>query len=277
MKIHVNCQICAEEILLEKVLPFWDEYPVDKFVFLDDNSRDKTVEVITDHFGDDAVVIPGRQTLFHEAENRATMLAYSRANDADLVISLDADELLSDNFLNNWDSIVQRAMTKRLFIYQFNVVDSLHMIRQDPSYITNYRDFLFPMNHTGEFDMSLSQYHSPRTPPINLFSAQLDPSEGGFIHLQSINRRFYALKQLWYKTFEHLAYGKSIEAINNAYDPVVNGLKFEEIGVPPGVIGVEWEFDPAVFDDIEKYRCYANYIRYNAPDGLLTFGQEYLK
>lgn len=277
MKIHVNCQICEEEILLEKVLPFWDEYPVDKFVFLDDNSRDKTVEVITDHFGDDAVVIAGRQTLFHEAENRATMLAYSRANDADLVISLDADELLSDSFLNNWDSIVQRAMAKRLFIYQFNVVDSLHMIRQDPSYTTNYRDFLFPMNHTGEFDMALSQYHSPRTPPINLFSSQLDPSEGGFIHLQSINRRFYALKQLWYKTFEHLTYGKSIEAINNAYDPVVNGLKFEEIEVPPGVIGVEWEFDPAVFDDIEKYRCYANYIRYNAPDGLLTFGQEYLK
>ena len=277
MKIHVNCQVKEEAILLEHVLPFWDEYDVDKFVFLDDSSRDNTVEVIMDHFGDEAVVIPSRVIDFHEAENRDAMLEYSRANGADLVISLDADELLSNAFLNNWDYIMQRALDERLFIYQYNVVDTLRMFRTDPQYVNNFRDFLFPLKHCGPYDMSLSQYHSPRTPPINLPAGQLDPSVGGFIHLQSINRRFYALKQLWYNTFEYTEYGKTIEEINAAYDPVVNGMEFEELEIPTRHIGKDWYFDPAVFDDVETYRCYANYIRYNAPDGLLTFGQEYLK
>ena len=84
MKVHANCQVKDEAILLEHVLPFWQEYPVDEFVFLNDNSADNTSEVIGDFLGDEATILSPVTDTFHEAKNRSTMLEYSRSKDADI-------------------------------------------------------------------------------------------------------------------------------------------------------------------------------------------------
>ena len=273
MKVHANCQVKDEAILLEHVLPFWQEYPIDEFVFLNDNSSDNTVEVINDFLGEEATILSPVTKKFHEAKNRSTMLEYSRSKDADIVISIDADELLSASMLMHFDWLVEQALDIHIFLYQYNVVGSMNKIRQDPEYVTNYRDFIFPLKHTGTFDVSQDRYHTPRTPPITLPDSPV--KECGFIHLQALNVKFYALKQLWYKVFEYKEYGKSVEEINAAYDKVVNGLDFCEIDTPKNIIG-DWKFDASVFDKILEERKYVDYIKEHSVDGLITFGKEYL-
>ena len=272
MITHVNCQVKDEAILLDHVLPFWQEYPVDEFVFLNDHSTDNTVDVIGNYLGNEATVLTPTTEKFHEAKNRSAMLEYSRDAGDDVVISLDADELLSLSFLNHFDWVMHEALDLRIFLYQYNVVGSMNKIRQDPAYINNFRDFLFPLKHTGTFDESQDRYHTPRTPPITLPDVPL--KDCGFIHLQAINVRFYAIKQLWYKVFEYKEYGKSVNQINDAYDSVVNGLKFDEIDTPQNIVG-DWQFDSSVFDEILEQRKYLDYIKEYGVEELFTFGKEY--
>jgi len=286
MKVHVNTQVKNEELLLEKVLPFWQEYPVDEFVFFNDHSSDKTEEVIDDFLGDEARVFSaGDKTAklhitsdYNEPNNRSVMYEYSKNQGADIVISIDADELLSHSFLLNFDWIMEQALGLRIYFYQYNVVGSLNKIRQDPEYVKNYRDFVVPLNHSQSYDTTLTQmslqslHESPRVPLINLPEAPL--KECGFIHLQALNLKFYALKQLFYKVFEYKEYGKKPEQLLG-YDKVVNGLDFCEIDTPKNIIG-DWKFDASVFDKILEERKYIDYIKEHGVDELITFGKEYL-
>ena len=121
--------------------------------------------------------------------------------------------------------------------------------------------------------LDLRQYHTPRVPPVNL--NRWLTKDFGIIHLQAINKKFYALKQLWYKTYEYKEYGKSVEEINATYDKVVNGLDFCEIDTPKNIIG-DWQFDPSIFDKIIEQRGYVDYIKEYGVDELITFGKEYL-
>ena len=38
MKVHANVMIKDEELLLQEIIPIWEKYPVDHWVFYDDNS-----------------------------------------------------------------------------------------------------------------------------------------------------------------------------------------------------------------------------------------------
>ena len=276
MIIHINTQVKNEAILLEHVLPFWHEYPVDEFVFLNDNSNDDTVEVIEDFLGDEATILPSVSEKFHESKIRSGMLNYSRSRGADVVIAIDADELLSQSFLNDFDLIMKHVLNYHLQFYWYNVVGSLDYIRQDPSYLNNYRDFIFPAKTSGGFDMSLGEYHLSGRVPDNILPKGSPTNDYGLIHLQALNTKFYALKQLWYKVFEYKEYANSIEEINAKYDPVVNGLDFCEIDTPENIIG-DWKFDASVFDKILEERKYIDYIKEYGVDELITFGREFIK
>jgi glycosyltransferase involved in cell wall biosynthesis len=276
LKIDANVQVKDEALLLEEVLPEWDSYPIDHFVFYDDGSTDGTREVIEEQLESDRFTILADPDLekFHEAHNRSAMLEHSRENKADVVISIDADELLTEPFLDHFDEMMTEATKYKLYTFQWNLVDGMTHYRTDPAYFGNYRDFIFPMASTGKFDMSLGQYHSPRTPPIDLSTTRL-PDDYGFVHLQSVDVGFYALKQLWYKTFEYVEYGKSPAEINAGYDPVVNGLDFCAADLPSHILF--WDtLDTSVFARIAEQRGWIDYINeYSVPE-LITFGEEYL-
>lgn len=277
MKIDANVQVKNEALLLEEVLPEWDSYPIDHFVFYDDGSTDGTREVIEEQLEPDRFTILSDPDLekFHEAHNRSAMLEHSRENKADVVISIDADELLTEPFLDHFDEMMTEATKYKLYTFQWNLVDGMTQYRTDPAYFGNYRDFIFPMASTGKFDMSLGQYHSPRTPPIDLSATRL-PDDYGFVHLQSIDVRFYALKQLWYKTFEYVEYGKSVDDINAAYDPVVNGLDFCPVDLPAHILF--WDtLDTSVFSKVADQRGWVDYIKENSVPELITFGGKYLR
>ncbi len=147
------------------------------------------------------------------------------------------------------------------------------MRRNDPMYRQNYRTFILPMEHTGKFDMSQYKYHTPRTPRINLPVAHA--RDVGFIHLQAINKKFYAMKQLWYKHYEYVTWNHSVQYINNRYDIVINQLNFEETTTPENIIrGID--FDSSVYDKMEEYKGYRKFIEDNLVPELVTFGKEYI-
>jgi glycosyltransferase involved in cell wall biosynthesis len=267
-----------EAILLKEILPIWKDYPIDEFVFYNDISTDDTVEIIKEGLGTKSAILetPTQRT-FHESHNRSTMLEYSRAAGADFVVCIDADELISSSILNNFGKILEANALLDVQYYWFNVVGgNIKKYRQDPSYVHNYRTFILPMSKTGKFDLSQWRYHTPRTPVVNLPKRQTQ--KFGFIHLQSINERFYALKQLWYKHYEFVNYGYDIAQINGRYDPVVNNLQFEAKDTPESIIsGIDFcETIGESFDKIEKAKGYKQYILDNKVDQLITFGETYV-
>jgi len=274
MKIYFNTMVKNEEILLDEILPIWKNYPVDKFVFYDDASTDNTIEVIHKHLELERIkIIKGKDKKFNEAQNRAKMLQYSRFDDADCVLSIDCDELLSSNLIENFDNILKQFDKEDIWLYWYNVAGSLEKTRYDPYYQTSFRSFILPLKYTKDFDLNQWKYHSPRVPLVDLPKKAVD--EYGIIHLQSINKKFYALKQLWYKHYEFINYNHSIPEINFKYDMVVNNLNFSEIDTPKNIIK-NISFDPSVFDKIAEQKKYKEYILQNYQEKLVTFGKEYL-
>ena len=273
MKVQANVMIQNEALILPHVYEYWKDYPIDKWVFYDDNSSDDTVNVIKSLFGNKAVVFEGKRTEFNESHNRAMMLEFSRGDNADFVLSIDADELLSTSWLKGWEFIINGNLKYDIEYYWYNVVGTVRKIRQDPMYVNNYRTFLLPMQHTAKFDMSQYKYHTPRTPPIRLEKARC--VDAGVIHLQAINKRYYALKQLWYKHYEYKTWNHPEDYINRRYDPVVNNLDFREVDTPEHICdGID--FDASIYDEIEKVKGYKDYIMEHYNPKLVTFGKEYL-
>ena len=275
MVIHFNTMVKDEEDLLQVVLPFWVKYPVDKFVFFNDNSTDNTVQIIKKYVTADRLhIINSDRSTFSESHNRSAMLEYSRNEKADYVLTIDCDELLSANFQESFHDILENYETTNFLLYWYNVVEgSVNNLRQDPSYTNNYRSFVLPMKHTGYFDLSQWKYHTPRTPAVRLPVAVTH--DIGVIHLQAINTEFYALKQLWYKHYEFINYNHSVEFINDRYDPVINNLQFNTVATPEDIVaGIE--INPSIFNTILEKKNYRKYILDNYNKQLVTFGKEYL-
>ena len=274
MRVHANVMTKNEELLLTELLPTWVNYPIEKFIFYNDNSTDDTVNIIKNHLGDRAVIINDGLEEFNESHNRSRMLEYSRENGATHVIAMDCDELLSDNLVNNFTDVINSYETEDTYLYWYNVVNNtLNETRNDPSYINNHRSFILPLKHTGKFNLALWKYHTPRTPQVNL--RRKFTKDYGVIHLQSINTKFYALKQLWYKHYEYVKYNHPVTFINQRYDPVVNNLDFMSIKTPKEILG-NIKFDCGVYDKMCEHKGYLKFIKENYNKDLITFGSEFL-
>ena len=56
MRVCLNTMVKNESKILDNVLPIWRNYPVDFFIFYDDNSTDNTVEVIKKYLPIDKIM-----------------------------------------------------------------------------------------------------------------------------------------------------------------------------------------------------------------------------
>ncbi len=271
--IHLHSMVKNEELILERVIPVWKEYPVDKFVFLDDGSTDKTLEVIQDMLGMSAVVLHRPLRQFNEAANRQAMLDYSLGK-ANWVLSLDADEVLTSGFFDTIGRFSGLLATERLEVYCFNLCDGGNFYRQDPAYVDNYLTILFNINRGRGFNLKLADYHSSKRYPID--SKPIFKTNAlGVIHLQSYNKRFYLLKQLWYKHYELVRYQRDAESINRQYDYVVNGGNFK--GTPMvRHLAISLALEESLFTKIEESKGYLDFIKNHYCEELCTFGKEFL-
>jgi hypothetical protein len=263
-----------EGLLLDKILPIWKKYPVDFFVFYDDNSTDNTCDIISKHLDKDRfIILNDKLDNFNESYNRSKMSEYSR-NKCDYIIFLDADELLSSNIVENYSEFINLYDTHNLQLYWYNVVDSLNTYRFDSQYRNAYGGFITKSEHLGSMNLSQAKYHTcPRYVnnklPINY------TNQFGVIHLQSLNRRYYAIKQLWYKHFEFKTWNHSVQSLNSKYDPVVNNFEFN-LQETPLSINNNIDFDISVFDKLADEKGYLKYVKDNYNDELITFGNQYL-
>jgi hypothetical protein len=272
MIVHANVTIKNEKLILSEVIPYWKNYDIDKWIFYDDNSTDGSKELIENTLGDKAVILNDKLTFFNETHNRSRMLNFSRKEGADYSICIDADELLSANFANNVKLVLNNYSNYNMECFWYNVVGNVNKVRNDPCYSANFKSFIAPLKYTNNFDHQILM-HCPRVPSINLPKQKL--KDIGFIHLQAINKRFYALKQLWYKHFEYRVYKYPIDFINSRYDPVVNNLDFQEIQTPQSIIeGIS--INPEIYDEIEEIKGYKKYVQDNYVKELVTFGDEYI-
>jgi len=275
MKVAFNTMMKNEARLLEVTLPIWKEYPIDLFIFYDDNSTDSSVSTIKKHLGEDrCVIVNDSLPKFNEGYHRQKMIDVSRENNVDIVLSIDCDELLTTTIVNNFDKFLKIYESKNMWLFWYNSVNNtLSQYRSDPQYVSNFRSFVLPLKHTLSLDTTQWKYHTPRVPPVTL--QQSLSKEYGVIHLQAINTRFYALKQLWYKHHELVNYGHSVEFINGRYDSVVNQFNFQPEQIDPKLIeGIT--FDVSVFDGLEEDKGYLKFIKENYNEGLVTFGKEFL-
>jgi len=275
MKVALNTMVKNEEVILSHVLPIWLKYPVDYFIFYNDNSSDKTIEIIEKFLPKDKIVIINDNLIsFNEGYQRQKMIDKSRELKVDYVICLDADELLSSNIVQNFEDFLKIYNNVDLNLFWYNIVNnSLGEYRSDPLYENNFRSFVLPMKHTGNLDISLSNYHTPRTPNVNL--PKIYTKEYGVIHLQSSNVKYYALKQLWYKHYEFKYYGYNADSINKKYDVVINNLNFNPKKTDYSLIeGID--IDLSFFENLAETKGYLSFIKENYNSSLVTFGEKYI-
>tara|TARA_R110001599_G_scaffold1706_5_gene8462 strand:- start:15475 stop:16311 length:837 start_codon:yes stop_codon:yes gene_type:complete len=276
MKVAFNTMMKNEARLLNSILPIWKNYPVDMFIFYDDNSTDDSISIIKRHLGEDrCLIINDKLPKFNESYHRQKMIDVSRELNFDFVFSIDCDELLTSSIVDNFSEFLKLYETHDVWLYWYNSVNNrIDQYRTDPQYINNFRSFVLPLKNTLDLDTSQWKYHTPRVPQIvDLQRAQ--SRYYGVIHLQAINTKFYVLKQLWYKHYESLNYNHDIDFINNRYDSVVNQLIFNPRSIDPMLIkGIN--FDVSVFDDLAEEKGYLKFIKENYNKQLVTFGREYI-
>lgn len=275
MKVALNTMVKNEEDILKSVLPIWKNYKVDYFIFYDDNSTDNTVDVIKSILPKNKVVILNHNLKsFNEGYHRQCMIDKSRELKVDYTICLDSDELLSSNIVKNFDEFLKTYETYDMKLFWYNVInDSLFFYRNDEMYQNNYRTFVLPMKHIDNLDIENWKYHTPRTPEVNL--PKKITKEYGIIHLQCVNKKYYTIKQLWYKHHEYVYYNHSVDLINQRYDLVVNNFNFNPKLIDSYIIK-DIDIDLSIFNNLEIKKGYYDFIMKNKNEDLITFGKEYL-
>jgi len=275
MRVAFNTMFKNESRLLPEVLKIWKQYPIDLFVFYNDNSTDNSVEIIKNILEPDRfIIINDNLPKFNESYQRQRMIDVSRGNGVDIVFSIDCDELLTTTIVNNFDNFLRVYKHQDMHLFWYNSVNNTLLdYRTDPQYAHNYRSFVLPLNKTESLNVNDWKYHTPRTPNVNLNKTFND--DFGVIHLQALDKRYYAIKQLWYKHHEFVHYGHSVEFINSRYDSVVNNLEFNAKKIRPELIeGIEFNTD--IFKGLEIEKGYLEFIHNNYNEGLVTFGKEFL-
>ena len=274
MKTAFNTMLKNESRILPTLLNIWKEYPIDLFIFYDDNSTDNSVVIIKEILGDRCIIVNDNLESFNESHNRQRMINVAREESVDIVLSIDCDELLTSTITSNFEDFLKIYERHDMLLFWYNSVNAtIADYRMDPQYANNYRSFVLPLSKTGGLNTSQFKYHTPRTPSVSL--PKIQNNDFGVIHLQALNTKYYAIKQLWYKHHEFVNYGHSVDFINGRYDPVVNGLNFNSKKIDKRLIeGIK--FDVKVFDGLEVEKGYLKFIHDNYNEDLITFGKEYL-
>jgi hypothetical protein len=262
-----------ESDLLKVVLPIWINYPIDHFVFYDDNSSDDSLEVIGKYLEKSRyTIINDRLDEFNESHNRSRMYEFSKGK-CDYIFCIDCDELLSYSILNNFNNFLKLYDSYNLSLYWYNIIGSIDEFRYDPQYRHAFGGFVTNTKNPNKMNLSLKKYHTTgRFPTSNL--PNKNTHEFGIIHLQSLNLKYYVTKQMWYKHFEYKNWSHSINEINSKYDPVVNNLEFNPQKTPD-FIKKDINIDYTIFEGLEERKGYSKYIRENYTEELVTFGKNY--
>lgn len=248
-----------EQNIIAQCLKALSKY-TDAIVVLDDFSSDKTVAIIESLAEECHIERIIKKNAWHRNEpgDKNKLLQAGREIGGTHFIVIDADEMLTSNFLKNnmLRTIVSQLQPgDTLALCWIQLWRSINYYRFDNSVWTwNYKTIVFA-------DMPGALYYSGfiHTAPIphglRGKKIQLKGYKYGLLHFQFVNWRNLLIKQAWYRCLERIRYMyKSSQEINAVY-----ASSKDEQNIHRETSNSDWFsgydfFDSSVFDRPELWR-----------------------
>jgi len=212
-----------EEPFIEQCLRALAPY-TDAIVYLDDASTDNTlaiVESLSEELNIEKIIAKP-EWYRDEPGDRNKLLQAGREIGGTHFIVIDADEMLTANFLQNntlRKAILNLKPGEKIFLNWIQLWRSLDHYRHDKSkWTNNYKDFIFCDD--GKCSYSSDFIHTARTPYTQGTIYTFTGYKYGMLHFQFVNWRNLLIKQAWYRCLEKIRQPKkSVKAINDLYAP----------------------------------------------------------
>lgn len=199
-KIVVIAPVKNEEWILEEFLTAASRF-ADHIVIGDHASNDSSVAIAKQF--EKVVVFSTNQIGFSERERRNELLIRAREfGEGNCILSLDADELLTPNFVSpaNLDKLRGLPVGTRIRLPFFNLRPDLRTYWEVPQAPIGFID-------DGSMHEHNEAVHFPRVPPGK--GSQIFEIEGeGLLHLQYLDWRRMESKHRWYQAWERVNFSK---------------------------------------------------------------------
>ena len=199
-KVIVITPIRNEEWIIDSFLSVASSY-ADHIIIGDHHSTDRSVEIAKKY--EKVVVFKSSMESFSERERRNELLTQARKfGEGNVIISLDADEFLSPDFVtdNHISLLKSLDVGTRISLPFFNIrpgFEKYWVVPQDPiGFVDDGTD------HTHNLKI-----HFPRV-PLGNHAAVYKATGSGIIHLQYVDWHRMESKHLWYRVLERITFPK---------------------------------------------------------------------
>jgi glycosyltransferase involved in cell wall biosynthesis len=186
----------------------------DKVIVLDDNSTDNSVELLKKYDKIEFISINDENGW---GGKRSYLYNLARDYSATHIVALDADEVFSDPFVDNLDSILDRLNPGfKVALNWLAMWKTTSHYRNDYSvWSNNYKDFL--IHDDGKLNYDGGWIHEPRL-PITENYIKIPTEQGAVLHYQFSCWDAFQIKQSWYRCLEKVRNKhKSAGEINQTY------------------------------------------------------------
>jgi len=195
-KVICLAPVRNEEWVLERFLKSAEKW-ADLIIIADQHSTDKSVDIARSH--PKVKLIINESTQFNESARQKLLIDEARNYGSNnILVALDADELLSDNAISSSDwAMIKKAEAGTAFSFDFvNIMPNFTdcwVVRHSPPIV-----FIDDgASHVGKL------IHSTRV-PVSKASKTIHCSDIKILHLQYIEWARMQSKQRWYMAWEYL-------------------------------------------------------------------------
>ena len=185
----------------------------DKVIVIDDNSTDNSVELLKKYKNIEVITIDGKEGW---GGKRSHLYNLARDYSATHIVALDADEVFTNPFIENFGDIITQLKPGFKFAMQWLAMwKSTNHYRNDYSvWSNNFKDFL--IHDDGKINYDGGWIHEPRL-PITENYIKIPIEQGAVLHYQFSCWEAFQIKQSWYRCLEKTKNNKSAGEINQTY------------------------------------------------------------
>lgn len=188
----------------------------DQIIILDDNSTDETSFIASQYPKVSVVKFTEKETVVNMSKRRNILLSEARRQGGTHFVFLDADESLSQTFINHSKKTLENMKPgETLCLPWLLVFKENEKIFYDQKK-EFYKDFIFCDDKKSCFgNLALSE---ERTPISTGAKINIKKEDGYVLHFQQLAYTRNQFKQIWYRMNEHIEGHRSPRKINATYD-----------------------------------------------------------